>query len=240
MSDNSVLPSAASRGDVIFDAELARRLAELLLEAHYDREQRVRQCPLIVVDKGEQWQVDGSWNRDRKIEGDGAFFMSVQKDHGCVTDFGVWGIFHPAPEALAIIGAHRREKKPDSHMLSDTVDPTAPTGMLRLINMARGGVVFDVELARRLGELLLEAHYGKAQLERQQPLMVIDKGEYWQLGGSWNRDRKIAGHGAFFMSVQKFDGRVSEIGVWAIARPNPPVQPVTEAQLRQRDPNSPA
>ncbi len=239
MSDNSVLTSVGSRGGIVFDAKLAQQLGELLLEAHYDKEQRVRQRPLIVIDKGKRWQVDGSWNRDRKIEGDGAFFMSVQKDDGRLTDFGVWGVFHPAPEVLAIIEAHRREKKPGSNVLSDTVDPTGPSGMLRLINMARGGIVFDVELARSLGELLLEAHYGNAELERQQPLMVIDKGEYWQVGGSWNRDRKIAGHGAFFMSVQKFDGRVSEIGVWAIARPNPPVQPVTEAQLRQRDPNSP-
>lgn len=70
--------------------------------------------------------------------------------------------------------------------------------MIEIIKMARGGVIYDSELAKRLGELLLEAHYGKSELDRQRPLIVEDKGDCWRLEGSWNRDRKIEGNGAFF------------------------------------------
>jgi hypothetical protein len=61
---------------------------------------------------------------------------------------------------------------------------------VELINMARGGVVFDVDLARTIGETLFNGHYGRDELQRQLPLIVEDKGDYWRVEGSGNRDFK--------------------------------------------------
>jgi hypothetical protein len=105
--------------------------------------------------------------------------------------------------------------------------------MLDLIEMARGGLVFDPGVARRIGELLLEAHYGTAELERQRPLIVTDKGDQWQIDGSWNRDQKIEGKGPFFMSMRKFDGRVLDFGVWGVIHMDPKVKAMLEAHARQ-------
>ena len=106
--------------------------------------------------------------------------------------------------------------------------------MMQLHQMSRGGILYSAELARHLGELLLEAHYGQDELERQLPLTVEDKGDTWSLGGSWNRDRKLEGNGAFFMSVQKHDARVLDFGCWAICHPPPEVQAIINAELQRR------
>jgi len=102
--------------------------------------------------------------------------------------------------------------------------------MLKLIEMARGGVVYDAHVATRLGELLLEAHYGASELERQRPLIAVDKGEYWRVEGSWNRDRKLEGIGSFFLSVRKHDGAVLDLGVWGVIHPHPDILPLLSAR----------
>ncbi len=99
--------------------------------------------------------------------------------------------------------------------------------------MIRGGIIYDVEMARRFGEILLEAHYNKDELERQRPLSVEDKGAYWRVEGSWNRDRKIEGMGAFFLSVAKYDARVLDIGVWGIFHTPPEIEARIREHLRQ-------
>lgn len=106
-----------------------------------------------------------------------------------------------------------------------------PSRIVELIKMARGGVIYDSKVATRLGELLLEVHYGQSELDRQRPLLVEDKGDYWRVEGSWNRDRKIEGNGAFFLSVKKFDGCVTDLGVWGIVHPHPSVKGIIEAHL---------
>jgi len=102
--------------------------------------------------------------------------------------------------------------------------PDAPSTTVMLVQMARGGIVFDGELARKIGENLLEAHYGAEELGRQRPLHVMDRGDHWRVEGSWNRDQKIPGLGAFFLSIQKSDGRVIDLGRWLIPPP-PPAEP---------------
>jgi hypothetical protein len=102
--------------------------------------------------------------------------------------------------------------------------PDAPSTSVMLIQMARGGVVFDAELARRIGEKLLAAHYGADELARQRPLLVQDRGDHWRVEGNWNRDQKIPGPGAFFLSIQKSDSRVIDLGRWLVPPP-PPAEP---------------
>ena len=86
--------------------------------------------------------------------------------------------------------------------------------MVEMINMARGGVVFDAELARAIGETLFEHHYGGDELKRQTPLIVEDKGDYWRVEGGWNRDFKLDDNGPLFLSIHKYDGRVFDLGQW--------------------------
>jgi len=95
-----------SRGGVVCDAQLACGIGALLLECHYGVEELARQQPLTATEKGDYWRVEGSWNRDNKLEGRGPFFLSIAKSDGRITDFGIWGAIHAHPDALARI---RRE-----------------------------------------------------------------------------------------------------------------------------------
>jgi hypothetical protein len=85
---------------------------------------------------------------------------------------------------------------------------------VEMINMARGGVVFDAEMAREVAEALFEHHYGSDELKRQLPLIIKDKDDYWRIEGSWNRDFRIDDNGALFLSIHKYDGRVFDLGQW--------------------------
>ncbi len=103
-----------------------------------------------------------------------------------------------------------------------------------LVEITRGGVVFDSDLAVKIGEALCEGHYGKEELERQRPLSAIDNGTYWRIEGSWNRDRKIDGPAAFFLSIEKRDGRIIDIGQWFAYHAHPSVVPIIKQHLAQK------
>ena len=188
---------------LIRDPEIARRLGEVLLEAHYGQEEVVSQRPLIVTDKGDYWQVDGSFNRDRKTEGSGSFFMSVQKRDGRVTDIDVPYIYRPHPEAMAIIETDLRRKKAQGEP-AEFPDLYTQGRMLQLINFARGGLISDSETARRVAALFLEAHYGNAEVELLRPLVVADKADRWEIASSTKRSRA-----GVLMSVNKYDARIT-------------------------------
>jgi len=113
--------------------------------------------------------------------------------------------------------------------------PDLPSRTLEIVKMARGGVIYDAPLAIRLGELLLEMHYGRSELDRQRPLTAEDKGDYWRVEGSWNRDRKIEGSGAFYLSVRKSDGFVTDLGIWAIVHPHHSVRAIIEAHHQRSE-----
>jgi NTF2 fold immunity protein len=104
----------AIHGGLIFNAELARKIAEHLCEAHHGAEELTLQKPLSVADKGTYWRVEGSRNRDGKVEGIGAFFASIEKSDGRVTDFGLWYRYQPHPSVVPILQEHFRRKKPDT------------------------------------------------------------------------------------------------------------------------------
>lgn len=119
-------------------------------------------------------------------------------------------------------------KAPKVHLPVKTDEP--PSHMVEFVNMARGGVIYDAEVARKIGEILLEAHYGKEEFERQRPLVVEDKASYWRVEGSWNRDQKIEGNGAFFLSITRYDLRVLDIGMLMILHTPPDVQAYLEGR----------
>jgi hypothetical protein len=97
----------------------------------------------------------------------------------------------------------------------------APNTIMLLHKVNRGGVICDVDLACGIGALVIERHYGEDQLKRQEPLTATDKGDYWRVEGTWNRDNQHEGFSPFFMSIAKFDGRIIDFGVWAAYHPDP-------------------
>lgn len=114
--------------------------------------------------------------------------------------------------------------------------PEASGKTMLLLHQMHGGLISTADLAIKIGEVLCEAHYGKDELERQRPLFAVDNGARWRIEGSWNRDRKIDGRGAFFVSIEKYDGRVTDIGAWWNYRPHPSVIPIIEQHLRGKKP----
>jgi hypothetical protein len=119
-------------------------------------------------------------------------------------------------------------------------DPESPfavasgEGMLFMTKLARGGVVFSSDLAVKLAELLCETHYGEEELARQKPFSVTDKDTYWRVEGSWNRDGKIDGPGAFFVSIEKYDGRVTDFGQLFPYHAHPSVVPLIKEHLARK------
>jgi hypothetical protein len=113
---------------------------------------------------------------------------------------------------------------------ADLNPPKIPGGDLHLLlaGFASGGVIADAGHARAAAELLLEHRYGRAELERQRPLIVEDAGNSWRVEGSWNRERKTdpadplqMTFGPFHVLFWKHDGRVLDYGVPGIMEPDP-------------------
>ena len=117
--------------------------------------------------------------------------------------------------------------------------PQQNASRLLLTKFARGGIIYDAEIARKFGEIVLEAQYSRDELLRQQPLIVEDKGAYWRIEGSWNRDRKIEGMGEFFLSVAKYDARVLDVGVWGVFQTPPEIEARIKDHMRQFPSDSP-
>jgi len=119
-------------------------------------------------------------------------------------------------------------------------DPESPfavasgEGMLFMTKLARGGVVFSSDLAVKLAELLCEAHYGADELARQGPFSVTDKDTYWRVEGNWNHDGKIDGLGALFVSIEKYDGRVTDFGQLFPYHAHPSVVPLIKEHLADK------
>ncbi|HUK06894.1 MAG TPA: NTF2 fold immunity protein [Stellaceae bacterium] len=111
-----------------------------------------------------------------------------------------------------------------------TKDSETPSdeGLLFFTKAIHGGLVFSSDLAEKIAELLFEAHYGKEELARQRPLLVRDKDTYWRIEGSWNREGKINGRAELFVSIDKYNGRVTNFGGYARLQPHPSVVPILQ------------
>lgn len=82
----ALILTKAAHGGVIGNADLARRMAELLVADHYGATSLDRQRPLRVHDCGDSWRVEGSAKPGR--DGEGAFFLSLRKFDAQVVDIG--------------------------------------------------------------------------------------------------------------------------------------------------------
>jgi hypothetical protein len=187
----------------LVDDGLAIRIGELLCDALYG--DLSRQQPLFATDKETCWRVEGNWNRDGIMEGLAEFFLSIAKSDGRVTDVGEVMRVEPHPSIAALFGG------PEVRSETERIHPEMTAQcMVLLNNLGRGSLIFSEDLAIKLGEAFCQAHYG--DLQRQAPLTAADKETYWRVEGNWNRDGKLNGTGPFFVSIEKYDGRVTEIG----------------------------
>lgn len=203
---------------VVFGPELAIQIGDLLCEEFYG--DSALQRPLFAVDMGEFWRVEGNRNRDGKIDGLAEFFLSVKKADGRVTDLGELMRYHPHPSVAPIIKEHQR-KQAERNLAAggewanavgstQSRESESRTGMLFLTKLARGGVVFSSRLAGKIGELLCNAHYGDRAW--REPFTAADKGMYWRVESGAKKDEKAGVTRAFFASIEKYDGRVTEMG----------------------------
>lgn len=97
-------------------------------------------------------------------------------------------------------------------------DSTSSTGrsseaVLRLMEIEGRYLISTPDLAIKIAEVLCEAGYGKNEVDRQRPFVATDKETYWRVEGSLNRDGEIAGSGHFYVSIEKFNCRVTEFGM---------------------------
>jgi hypothetical protein len=207
--------------DLVLDENFAVQLGEILCEALYG--DLALQAPLFATDSIAYWRVEGSRNRDGAINGTAEFFLSLEKSDGRVADIGEHLRFPPHPSVVPMINEHfaraqaREPEQKSSGQLDvarkedgNTITAESGNGMLLLTSIARGGVVFSSDLALKIAELYCRSHFG--DLQRQAPLTAADKESYWRVEGNWNRDRKVKGAGPFFISIEKYGGRVMEIG----------------------------
>jgi hypothetical protein len=102
-----------TRGGVVFSAEAAIKIAELLCEVHHGTREVELQKPFVAADKGSYWRVEGSRNRPKKVDGSGPFFLSIDKHDARVTDFGRWHDLTPHPSVVPLLRAAMEGKKPD-------------------------------------------------------------------------------------------------------------------------------
>ncbi len=184
---------------------VAIKIGELLCEALYS--DLSKQRPLMAIDKGSFWRVEGNRNRDGTEEGPAKFFLSIDKSDGRVTAVGETLLLDPHPSIVSILDKHFASTS-DSQLEDDRA--TSEACMLLLNTLGRGGLIFSPDLARKIGEAYCEAYFG--DLSRQSPLSVVDKEAYWRVEGNWNRDGKLDGPGFFYISIEKDDGRISAIG----------------------------
>jgi hypothetical protein len=78
----------------------------------------------------------------------------------------------------------------------------------------------DAAIAEKFAAALLENAAGAAELQRQRPLVVEDRGETWRIRGGANADRAVEGPGPFALEVQKRDARVLDIKFeWVLETP---------------------
>lgn len=92
-----------------------------------------------------------------------------------------------------------------------------PRSVSAILNAhGRGGIVSTPTAARQIAEVLIETHYGHAELLRQKPLSVKDEGDRWRVVGTANTNLRDEGTGPAVVVIWKEDGRILEIVVTKI------------------------
>jgi hypothetical protein len=87
------------KGGIVNDADTALKLAELVIASAYGAEEVEQQRPLTATDQADRWLIEGSLNKDRKVEGRGAVKVLIRKSDCRVLDLAVPIVMFPHPDA---------------------------------------------------------------------------------------------------------------------------------------------
>lgn len=87
-------------GGIVNNAEMALKIATIILENHYGADAAERQKPLSVRDLSDRWVIEGNANRPRKPYDRGIARVEILKEDGRVLDAAIPTTF-PAPPELA-------------------------------------------------------------------------------------------------------------------------------------------
>jgi hypothetical protein len=85
--------------------------------------------------------------------------------------------------------------------------------MLDFRAMTHGCLVSSPEMASQLGDAYLLILYGSEERDRQQPLVVSERGDCWRIEGNWNREGRQGERGWFYAIIWKYDGRLVDFGI---------------------------
>jgi len=103
----------AASGGIINNAEIAIKIAELILENNQGREELELQKPLIAEDRGDGWFVHGSYNHDKKKMGKASWHIYIRKSDAQVTSmFHDYRFPDPPEDVKSIIRAHQSTNLP--------------------------------------------------------------------------------------------------------------------------------
>ena len=91
-----------------------------------------------------------------------------------------------------------------------TMSEERETPCVFVANALVGPLLNDAEIARTFAELILRRLYGDAEVRRQKPLKVTDRGTDWVVAGSYQEPDQLPG--AWTIRVRKSDCRVEELG----------------------------
>ena len=98
-------------GGVISTADVAVKMAELVVAHLYGEDEVTRQRPFEAKDEGDHWHVEGSWNRDRRTEGEGAAKIWIRKRDAKIMDMTMAAVMHISPEVRRILDEALKEEK---------------------------------------------------------------------------------------------------------------------------------
>lgn len=92
------------------------------------------------------------------------------------------------------------------------------------------------DIAARLGELLIDNHFGSKHPEAQRPLTVVDQDDQWVVRGSRNKALGAEGLGPAKIIIRKKDGQILDMHIPYNMIPHPDVKEIVEKARKANQP----
>jgi hypothetical protein len=99
------------QGGVVNNPKIAIDIAELVIANVYGDNEVKLQRPFEVFDESDRWRIEGSYNRDKKIEGPGPIKVWIRKRDAKIIDVINPFIMKVPPEVKKIIKQNLNKKK---------------------------------------------------------------------------------------------------------------------------------
>ncbi|MDH3593836.1 MAG: YbbC/YhhH family protein [Rhodospirillales bacterium] len=84
-------------------------------------------------------------------------------------------------------------------------------GYFLIFQEMQGGIVNNPKIAIDIAELVVANVYGDNEVKLQRPFEAFDETDRWRIEGSYNRDRKIEGHGPIEIWIRKRDAKIIDV-----------------------------